>query len=48
MCVRFVAASHFTVIRFVAGVDVGMFLSVAAIGKASVAAFKLALKGFFP
>lgn len=39
-----VAASYFTVVRFITGVDVRMLLPVAAIGKFPVTAIKLAFK----
>lgn len=45
--VGLVAAAHLAVVGLVAGVDVGVFLAVAAVGEFAVAAVELALEGFF-
>ena len=47
MGVALVAAAHFAVVRFVAGVNVRMFLAIRRIGESSIAAFEFALEGFF-
>lgn len=44
--VGLVAAAHFAIVGLVAGVDVGVLFPIAAVGEASIAAFKLAFKGF--
>jgi len=44
--VGLVTAPHLAVVRLVAGVDVGVLLPVAAVGKFSVTAVKLTLEGF--
>lgn len=44
MCVGLVTASDFAIVRLVAGVHVGMLLSVTAVGKFSVATVKFAFK----
>lgn len=46
--VRFVTASDLAVVGLVAGVDVGVFLSVAAVGKLPVTAIKFTFEGLFP
>lgn len=46
VCVGLVAASHFAVVRLVAGVHVRVLLPVAAVGEASITAIKLALEWF--
>lgn len=48
VCVGFVTATDFAVVRLVTGVDVGVLLSVAAVGEFSVTAVKLALERFLP
>lgn len=45
VCVGFV--THFAEIRFVGGMDVHVFLTITAVRKASVTAFKLTLERFF-
>lgn len=47
MCVGLVAASHFAVVRLVAGVHVRVLLPVAAVGESTIAAIKLALEWLF-
>lgn len=47
VCVGLVAASHFAVVRFVAGVHVRVLLPVAAVGEASITAIKLAFEWLF-
>ena len=44
--VRLVTASHFAVVGLVAGVHVGVLLSVAAVGEASVASVEFTPEGF--
>lgn len=46
--VGLVTAANFAVVRLVAGVDVGVLLSVAAVGELSVAAVELALERLLP
>lgn len=46
VCVGFVTAAHFAVVRLVAGVDVRVLLPVAAVGEFSVTAVKFALERF--
>lgn len=46
VCVGFVTATDFAVVRLVTGVDVRVLLPVAAVGKFSVTAVKLALERF--
>lgn len=46
MCVGFVTAADFAVVRLVTGVDVRMLLPVTAVGEFSVTAVELALEGF--
>lgn len=48
VCVGFVTAAHFAVVRLVTGVDVRVLLPVAAVGEFSVTAVKLALERFLP
>lgn len=47
VCVGFVTAAHFAVIRLVAGVHVRMLLPVTAVGEASITSVKLALEWLF-
>lgn len=44
--VRFVAACHATVVRFVGGVYVGVLLAVRGVGEPSITAFVFAFKWF--
>lgn len=46
MCVGFVTAADFAVVRLVTGVDVRVLLPVTAVGEFSVTAVELALEGF--
>ena len=46
VCVGFVTAADFAVVRLVTGVDVRVLLPVAAVGEFSVASVKLALERF--
>lgn len=46
VCVGFVTATDFTIVRLVTGVDVRVLFPVAAVGKFSVTAVKLALERF--
>lgn len=48
MRVRLVTAAHFAVVRLVARVDVGVLLSVAAVGEFSVASVKFTFKWLLP
>lgn len=48
MRVGLVAAADLAVVRLVAGVDVGVLLSVAAVGELPVAAVEFAFKGLLP
>lgn len=45
--VRFITAPYFAVIGLVTCMHMRVLFSVAAVSKTSVAAFKLAFKGFF-
>lgn len=47
MGVTFVASAHLAVVRFIARVNVTMLLPVGAVGKATVASFKLTFEWFF-
>ena len=46
MGVGLVAAAHLAVVRLVAGVHVGVLLSITGVGKPSVAAIKLTFERF--
>lgn len=46
--VGFVTASDLAVVGLVAGVDVGMFFSVTAVGKLPVTAIKFTFERLFP
>lgn len=45
--VRLIAASHFAIVRLVAGVHVRVLFSVAAVRESSIASFKFAFKRLF-
>ena len=47
MGVAFVTSANFTVVRFITGMHVTMFLPVRAIGKSSVTPVELAFERFF-
>lgn len=46
--VRFITASNLTVVGLVAGVDMGVFLSIAAIGKLPITTIKFTFERLFP
>lgn len=46
--VRFITASNLTVVGLVAGVDMGVFLSIAAIGKLPITTVKFTFERLFP
>lgn len=48
MCVGFVTAADFAVVRLVTGVNVRVLLPVAAVGEFPVTAVELALERFLP
>lgn len=46
--VRFVTASNLAVVGLVAGVDMGVFLSITAVGELPVTAIKFTFERLFP
>lgn len=46
--IGFITASNLTVVRLVAGVDMGVLLSITAVGKLPVATVKFTFERLFP